>query len=253
MITHKFKGHKLTFFNDINQLPIDRFVTYNLMMLIDSGLGGDMSSVDDHIGTIDELMRLGKVNDARQRLMNMRNNLYFINEKFNPELLSYAAIIYSLDGKPIKDYSTEGLQSILDRLAKWGITKSYIDEKFNEAKKKIFEELKLYFPGIFTSIHEDSVIGHLKRRTNLVLDEILEGVENSKSIDTIDRFLYDLAKPKEFSGQDGVEVNYIKSYQEMSHALSMYTKRNAKEMSTMEYYQAFEMYKKHNKRKKVNK
>lgn len=80
--------------------------------------------------------------------------------------------------------------------------------------------------------------------------EILKGQDNSKKIDEIDEYLFGLATPKEYSGKKGEEVVYVKRYEEMSLSLTKYAQKDAKKMTVMEYYQAYTVMKKENKRQR---
>lgn len=80
-----------------------------------------------------------------------------------------------------------------------------------------------------------------------VLRGIVQGKENEKEITEIDNYLFGLAKPKEYSGKKGAEVQYVKKYEEMSLVLTKYAQKDAKTMTVMEYYQAYLMLKKENK------
>lgn len=80
-----------------------------------------------------------------------------------------------------------------------------------------------------------------------VLRGIVQGKENEKEISEIDDYLFGLAKPKEYSGKKGAEVAYVKRYEEMSLALTKYSTKDAKKMIVLEYYQAYQAWKKENK------
>lgn len=83
----------------------------------------------------------------------------------------------------------------------------------------------------------------------LILQGILTGKENTQEINRIDQHLYTLAKPKEYTGQKGAEVTYVKNYEEMTLVLTRYMGKDAKRATVREYYQAFIALKKENKRR----
>ena len=45
----KLGKHKVMLYNSIDELPIVRFHRYNKMLLVDAGLGSDLSAIDGHI------------------------------------------------------------------------------------------------------------------------------------------------------------------------------------------------------------
>lgn len=56
-----------------------------------------------------------------------------------------------------------------------------------------------------------------------------------------------MAKPEVYSGSQGVEVKYIRAYEEMNALLSTKISRNPANLSVLEYYQTFEYLKKAHK------
>ena len=88
----------------------------------------------------------------------------------------------------------------------------------------------------------------MKKRTSLVLEEIL-GSDEDKEIKKIDDYLFSLGKPKNFSGRKGVEIRYVKSFEQMCIIMSQHINMNPKKMTVIEYYQAWVILKKQCKKK----
>lgn len=83
----------------------------------------------------------------------------------------------------------------------------------------------------------------------LVLEEIARGKDHTEEIREIDDYLFGFAKPREYMGKKGAEVQYVKKYEEMSLVLTKYAQKDAKKMTVLEYYQAYSVFKKENKPK----
>ena len=60
------------------------------------------------------------------------------------------------------------------------------------------------------------------------------------------------AKPQSFTGKDNAEIAYDKQYEKMCLTLSRELNCNAKDMTVMEYYTAFEYLKEKSKKTKQN-
>lgn len=97
---------------------------------------------------------------------------------------------------------------------------------------------------MFESSERKEIYGEIKGRTKLVLLEIIKGQDNKQEIDKIDDYLFTFSKPKKYIGKSGAEVVYVKNYEEMSLILTKYAQKDAKKMTVLEYYQAYQALKK---------
>lgn len=101
----------------------------------------------------------------------------------------------------------------------------------------------------------------MKRRAMLTLAEVMHldiesleyRVNNEKEINSIDNYLAGLSSPKEYTGKKGAEISYKKRFEDMSLALTKYTGQDAKKMSVLSYYQAFDAMNKETKRQNKGK
>ena len=57
MKTIIFKDKTIKLYDSIDELPIVNFQKYNKYILIDSGLGSDIESVDEHIVNLAKLIK----------------------------------------------------------------------------------------------------------------------------------------------------------------------------------------------------
>lgn len=128
--------HRVELFNSIEEMPVERFFTYNRMLLIDSGLGADFTAVDAHITKAIQYMVNGQTEEARQELINMRNAVYFVFDGLNPKYLSYAALVYKIDGHQVHDITDEALRDRVKTFSTWGAKKGFLDQAIEAIKKK---------------------------------------------------------------------------------------------------------------------
>ena len=135
MRTDTFKGNTIEIYNDIN-MPIDRYMCYSKYVLIDSGIGSNLESFDANIAKVMRYMADGKTKEANIVLMNLRQLYNFILNETNPAYLSFAALVKSINGKPCNDLTDEGLQLVVDKLARKNWSVSGIMNTLKDVKKK---------------------------------------------------------------------------------------------------------------------
>lgn len=240
-------GRRIEVYEDIEQLPIERFHKYNKLMLVDSGIGSDLADFDRHL---ERAMRyVGRnAKAAEQELRNLRQCVWFIQENISPRHMAFAALVKSIDGEERDDISDEALKKTMEMLGK--ATKGEVEAALDAAKKKIDSALRLYFPGIFESAEAKEWSDLLKRRTMLVLKGITEGKEESEKVDELTGRLMTFHDPQDFSGPEGVEVQQDKSFESMCLLLSQELHVTSKELSVLAYYNAYEYIRKLDKERK---
>lgn len=236
----QLNGHSVRIFDSIDELPIVRFHKYNRMILVDAGIGSDISDFDAHIERVVRYIRKGDNDSAAKELDNLRQNVYMIMQGQSVNDLSFACLVESIDGVPCDDLSPEGLQKIVDTLG--GVTRKELADAYQSAKKKIDEELALYFPSLFDDVTTREYYDILKRLTVTNLSRIAEGDsdERRQKAEELRERLVLFQKPKVFTGHDGLEVRHDKEFETMCLAITKETGRDAKGMTVLEYYNAYE-------------
>lgn len=241
MKTMTIEGHEVRIFDSIDELPIVRFHKYNKYLLIDSGIGSDLNDV---LSRIDRAIRyIGNNKElAVVELENMKQAMYLINETICPRHLAFAALVESIDGKKITDLSDESMQGVIDKLSKAKV--NFIDRFIETVKKKMDEELNLYFPSKFEDANVKEYYDRLKNKIQLMLDKIIRGKDNKEQINEIDDFLLSLSKPRIFWGKEGAEIQFDKQYEDMCLLLAQKLTVDPKQMTVLQFYNAFEYIKK---------
>lgn len=234
MKTVIIKNHKIKLYDSIDELPIVNFQKYNKCILIDSGLGSDVDSIDGHIVNIAKYINSGDKAKALQELQNMRQNMHMVVSKVSPKHMAFAALIHSIDGKEQKDLSDSHLQELVDKLSE--VPHGMLTDILTGLKKKLSAELETYFPSEFDSAKEKEAYSKLKARTLLQLQEIVEDVNNSSAIAELDEFLFSLHKPKNFNGKESEEIKYDKQFESACMVISQKANMNGKKMTVLEFY-----------------
>lgn len=245
----KLNGHDVRVYDSIDDLPMVRFHRYNRMLLVDAGIGSEIGDFDNHIERVVRYIRKGDNDNAAKELDNLRQNVYMIMQGQSVKDMSFACLVESIDGVRCDDLSPEGLQKVLHMLG--GATRRELTEAFQSVKKKIDDELGLYFPSLFDDVTTREYFDILKRLTVAMLARITDGEDVSREDELRDKLVL-FQKPKVFTGHDGLEVRHDKDFETMCLAITKETGRDAKTMTVLEYYNAYE-YLREKSRKTQNK
>ncbi|WAX05475.1 hypothetical protein AS73P1_00056 [Alistipes phage AS73P1] len=227
-------------YDAIDELPILRFHAYNKMLLIDAGIGSDLNDWDAHIEKAIRFIRKEKPDLAEKELDNLRQNVYFIQSGISPKHMAFACLVKSVDGTEYNDMTPDGLRKVLELFA--DAPNAELTAQLEAVKKKIDDEMQLYFPKLFDDATIKEYYDQLKQRTLLMLDAIIQGDDTDKraEIDQITTLLMTYTHPQSFSGSDSMEIRYDKQFENMCLMLSQHLHVNPKTFTVLEYYNAFE-------------
>ena len=251
MKTVKIGEYTVEIYDAIDELPMLRFHKYNKMLLVDAGIGSDLQDFDTHIEKAMRYARSKTPELAAIELDNMRQNVYFIQSGLSPKCLAFAVLVKSIDGTPYNDLSDDGLQKVVDMFGDIPIKE--LTAQMEAVKKKIDEEMLLYFPMLFDDSTVKEYYDLLRERTLLMLNSTIEGVDRSNEIDDLTGQLITYTNPQSFSGTDSVEIQYDKQFENMCLMIAQHLHVNAKKYTVLEYYNAFEFIKKSLKSKNKSK
>ena len=244
--------HKCKIYDSIEDLPIVRFHRYNHLLLVDAGVGADINDFDKHIERVVRYIRKGDNDNAAKELDNLRQNVFNIMQGQSLSDLSFACLVAEIDGKPQDDISVEGLTKVLEKLG--GAPRKELADVYQSVKKKIDDELVLYFPSLFDDVQQREYYDTMKRMLVVMLKGIANG-DTEAHKDEIEAYREKLVlfdKPKVYTGHDGVEVQHDKNFETMCISITKETGKEAKRMSVLEFYNAYE-YIKEKVRKAQNK
>lgn len=233
MKTINIKGLKLRMYDSVDEMPIANFQKYNKYILIDSGLGSDIDSVDAHIVNLAKLIKTN-MTKAQQELQNMRQNMHMIVTEISPRYMAFASLIHSINDERVTDLSEDNLKAIIKKLRE--VKHSVIIDFLVWVKKKLATELETYFPAEFSDVKEKEIYDKIKQRTILQLQGIVDDKEYTDEIAAIDSYLFNLHKPKSFIGTESAEVKYDKQFETSCMYISQKAGMNAKSMTVLEFY-----------------
>lgn len=248
MKVHIINNHRVEVYDSIDEMPIQRFHKYNKYLLIESGVGGDIQDIMDHIQRA-QIYVTKEPKLAIIELQNLAQSVAFISNEMSPKYMAFAALVKSIDGKPQEDLSDLGIQKVMDILNKE--KKGWLDGVLNSVKKKIDRELKLYFPGKFNETSTQRYMEELKRHTQVKLDAIITGEDKGKEISDLEANMAMLARPRLFTGNRSVEITYDKQFEDMCLILTHHLQVDTKMMTVLQFFNAFDYLKKMMKRNKA--
>lgn len=241
MVTTKIGKHTVEMYDTIDELPIVRFHKYQKLLLIDAGVGADISAFDRRVEKIAKHLSLGETEKAGAELQNLRQAVYMIQSEISPKHRAFAALVTRVDRERFEDVSDASIDRILSLLD--DATNKEMTARLDAVKKKIDEELRLYFPRIFADSAIKEYYDLLKRRTVALLEGIVRGeydVEDLPEVRALTAKLITYANPQCFTGSESAEIQFDLQYENLCLVLSEQLHIKPKDCSVMEFYNAFD-------------
>lgn len=246
----ELNGHKVQMYSSIEELPMIRFHKYNKCLLVDAGIGSDLSAVDARIERCVRYIKANNRENAAKEMENLRQSIYMVMQGLSPEHMAFACMVATIDGEPCEDISDDGLQKVLSLLG--GATIKDVAAKAEDIKKKLDTELSLYFPAIFDDSRTKEYYDLLRERALAQIDCILLGdtEKNREKVEALTDRIITFAVPKCYTGKDSVEIDFDKQFETMCLVIAENTHADAKKMTVLEYYNAYQYIEKQMKAKK---
>lgn len=231
--------HKVVMYDSIEELPIVRFQKYNKMLMLDAGLGSDVTALDGHLARVSEYIKAGDLTNAVGEIDNLRQTLFNVQNGLTPHFMNLIPLMAEVDGEPLTDLSDENIQAVYDRLK--DVTKKAYEDAASEVKKKIEDEIEKYFHQGGPSAESKEYYELLRRKALLQLEFMEKGIDHDEEIREIAGQLVRFGKPMVFSGDKNKEILYDKNFIGCCIAIAQNLNMDAKQMTVMEYYRAIEV------------
>lgn len=107
--------HKVLLHDDIDQMTINQFNKVNKYWTLSDDLGDDFADIDrTHIARL--MIIAGDKAKVMKEVQNLRILINNIINEVHPDQLAFAALIHSIDGIPVIDYSEDNLKKLLIQL-----------------------------------------------------------------------------------------------------------------------------------------
>ena len=122
------KRTRVMMYDDIDQMPITRFMLANKYWMLHDSIGSSIEDFD-HNHYPKFTLIAGDKDKTLKELANFRILVYNIMNEINVQHLSFACMIHSVNDKEVTDFSENNLKSILAELSKQGLTQSLLKKK----------------------------------------------------------------------------------------------------------------------------
>ena len=248
MIERSVAGHKLVFYDSVEDLPIVQFHRYSKFLLVESGIGDNINDIDRHITKIFNFF--GDRKKMQQELLNLRQCLYVIATEQDIHNKATLCLVRSVDGKVWEDFSDSGLDELYKLVNKASVRE--LDTIAAQVREAIDENLIQYFPKVFEDSTQKNYTDLLRKRALLQVTSIVNGEDNESEIKQVEQSIYRMQNPKGYMGQDSEEVRFDKQFEDMCLLMAKEFGGGIKKYTTMEFYTAFErLTRQYNEAKKI--
>ena len=108
--------HNVLLQDDIEQMSIAQFNKVNKYWMLSDSLGNDFADIDKlHLSRL--LLVAGDKEKTIKEVNNLRILVNNIISEISPEQMAFVALIHSIDGKLMDDYSEGNLKRLLEELS----------------------------------------------------------------------------------------------------------------------------------------
>lgn len=248
MVNKEINGHKVIFYDSVEDLPVTQFHRYSKFLLVEGGIGDTIQDIDRHITRI--INFLNDTKKAYQEILNLRQCLFLVASEQDVHNKATLCLVKSVDGKDWTDFSDSGLDELYNLLN--GATQRELNELAMEVRSRIDENLLQYFPKVFEDSTQKNYIDLLRQRAVLQIGEIVNGDDNDAKIQGVTEKIYQMQNPKGFTGAESEEIRFDKQFEDMCLLMAKEFGGGIKKYTTMEFYTAFErLTRQYNETKKI--
>ena len=125
----------LLMYDDIDQLPIERFNKANKYWMLHDNIGSSIADFDaNHFNKL--ALLAGEKQKCIAELNNFRILVFNIQNEINVEHLSFACLVHSVNNDEQTDLSEDALKRLLKRLSDRGLTQELLKKKLSKLEKK---------------------------------------------------------------------------------------------------------------------
>src|SRR5574344_1642421 len=236
MVAKDINGHRVVFYDSVEDLPVTQFHRYSKFLLVEGGIGDTIQDIDRHITRI--INFLNDTKKAYQEILNLRQCLFLVISGQDVHNKATLCLVKSVDGKDWTDFSDSGLDELNDLAM--------------EVRGRIDENLLQYFPKVFEDSTQKNYIDLLRQRAVLQIGEIVNGDDNGAKIQGVTEKIYQMQNPKGFTGAESEEIRFDKQFEDMCLLMAKEFGGGIKQYTTMEFYTAFErLTRQYNETKKI--
>ena len=136
MINKNIGRLRLKIYDNIGELPIERYHKFNTYCLLSMGIGSDIESIDNHIAEIFQALHRKDYDRLTVNFTNYYHSLRLIQDHMDIPSVAFACLVHSINDQEITDISEENLRIVSGRLTQ-AKRRELVINLFRELKKKL--------------------------------------------------------------------------------------------------------------------
>lgn len=145
--TKKIKSGRNTIrvFDSAKQMNIRRYNAWMKYVVKESEIGGDLSDLEKRLSGAAKYIKEGMKEEAANEIENLVRLVWEFYQDQSPTQYAFACLVFSINGEECDDYSPSGLDEVLEKLDKVGLTQATLVEYNDGLKKKSKKSWKRIF------------------------------------------------------------------------------------------------------------
>lgn len=229
-------------YSEAHEVPIANHHLMYKYALYASGIGS-VNDIGKRFNRLLTYLQKEDTTSAIEETNNLMGAYYLALQGIDPDNLSLCCLIHSINGVVVNDYSQENLIEMDKILSRAGLSKVQLSAILEEVKKNFNSQLRLKFPKYFGSDDE-----YHFRQTMLWLElscDKLLGSE-SKRLEEIDSYFYDINKPKNFNDEDPLSAinQHDKNFEMVCAQLQKHIPNEVEKINAVKFYSLLESFEK---------
>jgi len=234
------KGHIIEFYEPVlDSVPSKSLHNFNKFCIIESNTGGGLDSVMDMINKAVKLINTDNKAKAVDTLNNLSQSITMVVEQIDPLSLAFASVVYSINDIVVTDRSPEGVRDLIHSLT--GITREEVAGFVVDFKKKIADEMEIYFPEKTRKGKLNSYYSAIKNKALAICDSIINDTDDEE-IKLKDAILMRYLAPIKIDSD--FEVQYDKDYANLCLSIDKEMNTKIENDTAFKFYQASDFVKK---------
>jgi hypothetical protein len=141
---------KLLLYDDIEQMPIERYNKANKFWMLSDNLGNSFEDIDKtHLSRL--FLVAHDKDKVKAEINNLRVLVYNVINEIHPDQMAFAVLVHSVNGKEMTDISDEGLRKLMRDLSDRGLTIGEVKKKTSKRAYSI--NLKYVFRNTLRTLY----------------------------------------------------------------------------------------------------
>lgn len=129
-------GGVIKIYESARELTIERYTDFQKYLAIQSGMGSDMQSCIARVSRLEAYLLDDKKEDCLTEVENLKNCLNAVFSGVGYYTIAFAVLVAEINGKPCRDLTLSGYQSVISELKEMGISQGQVEDEVEDVKKK---------------------------------------------------------------------------------------------------------------------